>query len=371
MDEFFARNRLSAFIDGELPDAEMVEVVNAIERYPALRSEYEDLLAAVRFMRRHGPSPAPHGFHLRVMRAVEGVRSPRRRLSWLFGPLRDLSWEGTAVVAVAVAVLALVWFAPGPGPDGAATSAVQGPADADVLQGVPEGAPPPVQGESGKEPDARSMTSEDGGSAGQAGGVGEQGLMGAGGADALAGGPAGAQKEDQGATAGRLAPIGSAEEAALRAASGKASSNRIQDKAARNELESWIPEWDRNQPGATKSKGAPAQGLGGTTSTGALVASPFAFRLNPGDPDVLVTLSALADSLGGRALRSDGGALEPQALSSEHDRARIVMQVPASELDRLEPALRKLGTLTRVEAPGDHLYSVNAVQVYIDVHYEP
>ena len=62
MDTFFAKNRLSAFLDGALPDGEAAEVADAIERDPALKAEYEQLRMAVAALRRHGPVSAPEGF---------------------------------------------------------------------------------------------------------------------------------------------------------------------------------------------------------------------------------------------------------------------------------------------------------------------
>ena len=41
MDTFFAKNRLSAYLDGALPEAEASEVADAIARDPELKAEYE------------------------------------------------------------------------------------------------------------------------------------------------------------------------------------------------------------------------------------------------------------------------------------------------------------------------------------------
>ena len=71
MDPFFARNRLSAYIDGALPEREASEVAEAIARDPELQAEYDALRAAVSALRQHGPVSAPEGFKARVMASVE------------------------------------------------------------------------------------------------------------------------------------------------------------------------------------------------------------------------------------------------------------------------------------------------------------
>ena len=61
MDTFFARNRLSAYLDGDLPSSEAREVEAALHRDAELRAEYEAMRAGVELLRAHGPIAAPEG----------------------------------------------------------------------------------------------------------------------------------------------------------------------------------------------------------------------------------------------------------------------------------------------------------------------
>ena len=112
MDEFFARNRLSAYIDGELSDTEMAEVARAIEEQPEVRQAYRELLDAVELLREHGPVQAPSRFHADVMRRVEELPAARGWFSWLLRPLGRYPMQGLGVAVVAAAVLLLVFRGP-------------------------------------------------------------------------------------------------------------------------------------------------------------------------------------------------------------------------------------------------------------------
>ena len=47
MDPFFARNRLSAYLDGALTERESAEIAEALAADPSLRGEYEAMKTAV------------------------------------------------------------------------------------------------------------------------------------------------------------------------------------------------------------------------------------------------------------------------------------------------------------------------------------
>ncbi|MDP6935308.1 MAG: hypothetical protein QGG40_20480 [Myxococcota bacterium] len=105
MNSFFARNRLSAFIDGDLSRRDRVDVARAIEQDSALRSEYEALHNAVQVLRRYGPCDPPAGFATRVgtelLDVSPGARGGIRRAWARFPP------EGRALLVVAM-ILGLV-----------------------------------------------------------------------------------------------------------------------------------------------------------------------------------------------------------------------------------------------------------------------
>lgn len=107
MNEFFARERLSAYIDGELSASEMAEVDAALQRSAELREEYDRLVATVDYVRDHGSLTAPPDFHARVLAAVEDEPMPGGfwlRLKAFFTPV-PMESLAVAVAAVLVAVL--------------------------------------------------------------------------------------------------------------------------------------------------------------------------------------------------------------------------------------------------------------------------
>ncbi|MCP4810835.1 MAG: sigma-E factor negative regulatory protein [Proteobacteria bacterium] len=107
MNEFFARERLSAYIDGELSASEMTEVDQALQRSAELREEYEQLVSAVRFVNDHGTLQAPPDFHKKVLAAVEDEPMPGGfwlRVKAFFTPV-PMESLAVAVAAVLVAVL--------------------------------------------------------------------------------------------------------------------------------------------------------------------------------------------------------------------------------------------------------------------------
>ena len=108
MDPFFARNRLSSYLDGTLSDAEAAEVSEAIEHDPSLKEEYEALRRAVNFIKRAGPTEAPSDFHAKVLAAVSAEKAPGGKLVWLFRPLARVPVEAIGVAAAALLVVLFV-----------------------------------------------------------------------------------------------------------------------------------------------------------------------------------------------------------------------------------------------------------------------
>ncbi|MFZ5479686.1 MAG: anti-sigma factor family protein [Myxococcota bacterium] len=131
MDDFFARNRLSAYLDGELPSGEAKEVEAALARSPELREEYEQLRAAVDLLRRGGPIPAPAGFASRLEARL--AKEPARK--------RWIPRVRVEVAMVAAAAVAVLVFA-GRKPDEVAEAPA--PAPQPVASAPPEPAPSPA-----------------------------------------------------------------------------------------------------------------------------------------------------------------------------------------------------------------------------------
>jgi len=339
MDDFFARIRLSAYLDGELTDAEMAEVARALEEQPELRAAYGELRAAVELVRRHGPVQAPARLHAAVMREVEAEPRARRWFARLVAPLGRFPGQALGIALVAAAVLLVV---------------LQGP-----MEGQPEPAPPPAP-----EPERAA--------AAPAGGPD----VAPGAAEAPAEAPAEqVQAAPADLTKGDLGPDAKIGAGGYGAAGTKSASVRpkdasavpIEDLGARKGGATYVPEWDKEQ------EAAPAGAASGTEARAAADAEAalFSFRLTPSSPDVLRRLVALAEKLDGRALDAQGQPLDPYLLTIERNHARVVLVLPASGLENLETYLKSLGGLVTVVADQERLYREDAVRVEVEVLYEP
>ncbi len=349
MDEFFARNRLSAYLDGELSDAEMAEVARALEEQPELREAYRELQAAVELLREHGPVQAPPRFHAQVMQRVEGVGHRGGWLSRLLGPLGRHPAQGLGVLVVAAAVLLLVFRGPqlddlgGSDPLGADGPAVDLPPEREAAAPGPELEPEEEQGgtaDSAQEhpPQADAQV----GSADAAKGQGSK--MGAG--------------SEKGAS-----PKASKE---LLGTSGGVPIQEHLEKTKGTH----IPDWDKEPDAPTAVlqtvEPEPSASAG---SSGNMAVSPFAYRLTPTEANALFNLVVLAERLGGGAYDLGGAPLEPQGLTVERNYAEVVLKIPASALTEVEPQLRKLGGVVSVRADHSRLYPEDAVHVTVEVQY--
>ncbi|MES2644051.1 MAG: zf-HC2 domain-containing protein [Myxococcota bacterium] len=151
MDPFFARNRLSAYLDGELPSGEAREVEDALAQSPELRAELDSLRAAIALLRRGGPIPAPRDFarkldvriakeplrvgwrrHVYGFRMEVGMLAAAAAIVLVFAAQKPDEADGAAVPAPAVDVASV------PGLDNEGPSIASAPPDADgVLGGEP------------------------------------------------------------------------------------------------------------------------------------------------------------------------------------------------------------------------------------------
>ena len=133
MDEFFARNRLSAYLDGELSAAETREVEDALAQSPTLQAELETLRAGIALLRSGGRIPAPSGFASRLEARV--AREPMR-VGWT----RHIRAVRPEVVLLAAAACLVLVFA-GRRPEEVEVAAPEGDAtqgeEAPVADAVP------------------------------------------------------------------------------------------------------------------------------------------------------------------------------------------------------------------------------------------
>lgn len=111
---------LSAWLDGELGEAEMAELEAELARDPALRAELAELEAVVRFVRDEAPVPAPDDFERRLAARIAaeqpehagfGARSAEGWSSWWRRPL-GIPLEGWALTLAAAAALLIAWRVP-------------------------------------------------------------------------------------------------------------------------------------------------------------------------------------------------------------------------------------------------------------------
>ncbi|MBN1335090.1 MAG: hypothetical protein JXB39_03930 [Deltaproteobacteria bacterium] len=162
MDAFFALNRLSAYLDGDLSEVEAAEVARAIEENDEVRAAWEEMRRSVAFLRAHGPLAAPARFHMRVMSAVEALPSPASWLTRLKALLRRIPVQAAGVAAIAAIVLGVIWRLPEPEPAPAPAPTRQAAAPEPVVEPpetakMPEAPEPPqaLASEPREEPPAR------------------------------------------------------------------------------------------------------------------------------------------------------------------------------------------------------------------------
>jgi len=99
-----ASEQLSTYLDGELTDAERAALEAQLAQDPSLRSELEQIEAAVTFLRTHGPIQAPPDFRDKVLAAVQDEPMPGGWWRWLRRPF-GLPIEGLAIALAAALVL--------------------------------------------------------------------------------------------------------------------------------------------------------------------------------------------------------------------------------------------------------------------------
>ncbi len=324
MDEFFALNRLSAYLDGDLSEAEAAEVARAIEQNDEVRTAWEEMQASVAFVRRHGGAVAPARFHARVMLAVEALPSPASPLARLRALLRRVPLQAAGVAAVAVLVLIVIWR-------------------------LPDGAPPPPPATT-REAAAPEPSMED-----------EAGSVEAPEAPEPVAPP----------LAGPVVPEEAPpSDAARNEASAADRSERVASAPAWPGATSpYIPDWETRGTAAEDVPAAPAVAVGAATR--GLMEAPFVYRLYPEDPEVLRSLAALAERLGGVLLSPSGAVVDPWSLTVERNHAEVVLRLPMGNLEQVEPALRRLGGILPVQADEERLYGAGGVDVGIEVIFRP
>lgn len=325
MDAFFVRNRLSAYLDGELPSGEAREVESALARDPALRAEYEALRNAVELLRAEGIVEPPEGFTARVLAAVEAEPMPTgwRRMT------RRVRVEAVLLAAAALLVVTWVGQKPAAPPEPTADAGLAPPLVAPAA--APEPAPVEIAGRN--ESMAKAAPRADG-------------VLGNESMQKLAAAPL--QKQAMAQRGGSLSSGGDG-----------LASYGSGGKPTGVEKEAFQPEWEKKSEAAAPPTEGPVL----------YSPAPFRYHLNASNEGVLKELASIAASLGGELQDKNGRKIAPY-LMNEGDLRTIRIVVPTYNEDALAKKLRELGEVetittkdTTLLAPGE------GVPVQVDVAY--
>lgn len=328
MEAFFARNRLSAYLDGELAPAEAREVEQALEHDPELRAEYEALRRTVELLRRHGPRPAPRGF---AERLDQRLAEEPMQVGWR----RHVRGVRMDVVMLAAAALLVM-----------------------VVAGQKQGSEPAAEAapsESKKAPEmdvAAPLGIEEGKTQAMAEPLTNDGVLGN---EPVAAAPP---------TTAPPKPMGRVGSTASTESMGKGSDRAPQKampspkvkKDAGVEKEPYQAEWELKEgpeiPVQQKVYSAPAQ-----------------YRVVVTGEGGLRELASLASALGGKLVDESGRALAPYPMEPG-DKKRVRLMVPAYNAGALAKKLEGLGDV-QVLSDGGGLYAPDAtVPVTIELSAE-
>jgi negative regulator of sigma E activity len=330
MNAFFASNRLSAYIDGTLSDAEMAEVEQAIRESPEVRAEYSRMLSAVERLREQGPMQAPAGFSERLSARLALEKMPRRRFSWLPESFRSIPLEAMGLAFSALLVVFLIQRDPVP----------EQPADL-VAKEEKE-----VVGE---EPESKSPV--------------EQEV---------------AEKDE------KLVPeLAAAKPVQTEQASPsrkEAAPNKKESRKKRlTEPDLKMPsgsvveaEEDRDLPtdweDLYEQAGGPSSDSAPTTT---VTLGPMRYRLHPKSPDVLWQIQKLAQRFEVRMSSSSGESASPFSMTTEKNYANIKLQMSPARLEAFVEALKDLGAMTLVPQENSKLYSGGMMELELEIQFEP
>jgi negative regulator of sigma E activity len=314
MDSFFARNRLSAYLDGTLSDAESVEVSEAIEADPELRREFEALQQAVELLRREGPVEAPAGFHARVMESVRDEPAPGGVVVRLRRAFTRVPVEALALAAAALVVISVVGGRPG-GDDAAESDdavraakelALPSSEDGDTRQAAaPAPAPPPQANQMAEPPPAASSKPE--------------------------------QKKSESPPRSKKADLS-------------------------------VPK----EPLQTEWEQQPQAGEYQQPTDDAEIAKPFAYRLIVRESNTLYSMNSLAGQYSGKISDSRGRPLKPRPLTEQDDFASLLIAVPEARANALHGDLAAMGGERIAPPAAAPMYSAEGKAVFIvEVRYTP
>ena len=345
MKEFFATNRLSAYIDGQLSDAEMAEVEKSIRENPSVRSEYNRMLHAVELVRNQGPVPVPEGFRDRLEARLALEKAPQPRLRWLPTPLRRLPLEAIGLAMAAILVVSVIQRDPATDSETPETLAKE---EAPPTPSPEE--PPAVQ--EGVNMDLESDEVE------------------------LSAAPLSESSRVEGSGKGKEAAV--QRRAIPPASTGKASEEpqtgmgilpQLQGSAGSAEApsEEGSVDWEDQY----KEAGSVSSLSETEASLPAVSMGPVRYRLYPKSSEILWQIQRLAERYGAQLQKTNGTSMAPYSMTTESNYANLKLRMSPQRMESFVAALRKLGAMSLVEQEETRLYGGGMMELELEVQYEP
>jgi negative regulator of sigma E activity len=336
MKEFFATNRLSAYIDGELSDAEMAEVEKSIRENPSVRAEYSRMLNAVELLRSQGPVEAPEGFSERLAALLATEPLPRSRTRWIPKPFRHLPLEAFGLAIAAVLVVFLIQRGP------AEENQEDGQSELVVQEDPVEPSETPSES---KEPEvvqeelAASLENS------------QQRV------------PAEAATKKERVVRTPVLPKDPTESSSVPSRANTEAGGASGAEAAPLE-EVGAMDWEEQFAEAGSTKGERYSGP--TVAMG-----PVRYRLFPKSSEILWQIERLAQLYGARLMKSAGGKLSPFSMTTEENYANLKIQMSPERMEAFVAALQDLGAMSLVRQDDTRLYGGGMMELELEVQYEP
>lgn len=318
MDTFFARNRLSAYLDGSLSDSESAEVEAALSDDESLRREYDTMREAVELLRTLGPVDAPEGFHARVMSRVEAEPDPGKVVSLWRRTLGRVPVEALALAAAALIVVLVIQGRTGEPADAPADEpAVASTKDVSISpQPPPDPVVQPEQTQQAAAPQAAPAAAD-----------------------------------------GDLRTASRRDVAAPAASKG---ANKAMSTSAKGmdsaPDEPYVTGWEQAAVEGAQVDDLQVNTGGAELSNGVDMEGPRSYRISMADSMVLAQLSAVAERSGGRLTDSSGDVLRKLEPAEAGKTTWVHIVVPQAEATKVEGYLTGMGAVPTPPPPSNVLY---------------
>jgi len=336
MHPFFAINRLSAYLDGDLPRRERLEVERVLSRHPELEAELLNVQNAVRLISQVGPARAPRRLVPEVLQALE-----ERQQSPFRGPDRVRNMLLGLGVTLAIATGLAVWMNSGDSADAPAVDAAADAAIDDFLDGSTDpdalaelAADPPIAPDEATASEEAPASEED---SGGAPGFGDAGLL----------------ANDPNPGSDELEPVeGTAPAGRMEISESRRLPTPPQNAAG--QIEPFIPDWDKD----------PVHAESGSSS----LLQVAVYRVYANTPDILRSLHDLAQANGTLLTDSMGKPIQIRSLSGGDDFASAHLTLPAANMEVFLGQLARLGLAVEVSPPDAE---AERQSLLLEVMYKP